>query len=138
MKLPRRIHLKTVVMIVLMILFGSSGDVLLSKGMKRIGSLPLSSVWTATAAFLGTFRSGFVWMGVTSLLLFFVCYLLVLSWADYSYVSPASATSYAVVALMGAMLLGEAVTSVRWAGVIFICLGVALVGHTPPRTTERS
>lgn len=138
MKLPRHIHLKTAVMIVLMILFGSSGDVFLSKGMKRIGGLSFSSVTAVAAALLRTFHSGLVWLGIVSLLLFFLCYLLVLSWADYSYVSPASATSYALVALMGAMLLGEVVTSVRWVGVIFICLGVLFVGHTPPRTTQGS
>jgi hypothetical protein len=26
----------------------------------------------------------------------------------------------------------------RWLGVLVICLGVLVVGHTPPRTTEPS
>jgi len=69
------------------------------------------------------------------LLMFFICYLMVLSWADYSFVQPASAVSYLVVALLGIYVLGEAVSSGRWLGVAVICLGVLLVGHTPPRTT---
>jgi uncharacterized membrane protein len=68
--------------------------------------------------------------------MFFVCYLMVLSWADYSFVQPASAVSYLVVALLGICVLGEAVSSGRWLGVAVICLGVLLVGHTPARTTE--
>ncbi len=51
---------------------------------------------------------------------------------------PASAFGYVLVPLLGYAVLGEAVTSTRWAGVAFICLGVTLVGRTPPRTTEAS
>jgi drug/metabolite transporter (DMT)-like permease len=83
-----------------------------------------------------TVTSGLIWLGIVSFLLFFVCYMLVLSWADYSYVTPASAVGYAIVPLLGYAVLGEVVTSMRWAGVGFICLGVMLVGCTPPRTTE--
>ena len=77
-----------------------------------------------------------IWAGICSLLAFFVSYMLVLSWADYSFVQPASAVGYGVVALLGFLLLGEHVSPLRWAGVLTICLGVVLVGHTPPRTTE--
>ena len=62
--------------------------------------------------------------------------MLVLSWADYSYVQPASSAAYGVVALLGYLVLGETVTPMRWVGVLVICLGVFIVGHTPPRTTE--
>ncbi len=126
---------KTHVLVVLMVLFSSVGEILLSKGMKRIGSVRLGSL---AAAFEQTVRSGTIWLGICLLLLFFVCYLLVLSWADYSYVMPASAFGYAVVAFLGYAVLGEVVSPTRWAGVALICMGVALVGQTPPRTTPSS
>lgn len=126
---------KTIALIVLMVFFGSMGDVLLSKGMKQIGAVNVWSPPELAAVFLKTFTSGTIWLGIGSLLLFLVCDLLVLSWADYSFVSPASATGYAVVPLLGYLLLGETVTAVRWAGVALICVGVALVGVTAPRTT---
>jgi uncharacterized membrane protein len=63
---------------------------------------------------------------------------MLLSWADYSYVMPASSFGYAVVALLGVLVLRESVTSARWAGVALICVGVALVGRTEPRTTKAS
>ena len=131
------LHGKTFVLILLMVIFGPLGDVLLGKGMKKVGAI---SGWSPSAfaqLFAGAFSSIFIWLGIFFLLLFFIAYLLVLSWADYSYVQPASASSYVVVALLGVFLLGEAVTSVRWTGVLTICLGVVLVGGTPPRTTER-
>ncbi len=82
------------------------------------------------------FRSGFVWLGILSLLSFFLAYMLVLSRADYSFVQPATAVSYLVVALLGSTLLGERVNALRWLGIGVICLGVLIVGRTPPRTTK--
>jgi drug/metabolite transporter (DMT)-like permease len=34
-------------------------------------------------------------------------------------------------------MLGEQVSTLRWAGIGVICLGVFVVGRTNPRTTER-
>jgi drug/metabolite transporter (DMT)-like permease len=137
MKLHPQLRLKTYVLIALMVVFGALGDVLLSKGMKQIGQVSLSSTHVATAQLLHTFTSRMIWLGIANLLAFFICYMVVLSWADYSFVSPASATSYAVVALLGWIVLGEVVSDVRWAGILIISLGVLLVSHTPPRTTEQ-
>jgi drug/metabolite transporter (DMT)-like permease len=78
-----------------------------------------------------TLINGWVWLGIGSLLLFLVSFMVVLSWADYSFVMPVSAASYALATLMSHWLLGELVTPLRWAGVVFICLGVALVTRTP-------
>jgi drug/metabolite transporter (DMT)-like permease len=64
--------------------------------------------------------------------------MLVLSWADYSYVQPATAMGYVIVALLGHFVLHETVTPLRWIGISLIFLGVLVVGHTPPRTTEHS
>jgi drug/metabolite transporter (DMT)-like permease len=123
-------------LLVLMVILGPLGNVLLGKGMKRIGA---TVSWNPTdLAHLLTqlSGSGFIWLGIGCLIAFFAAYMLVLSWADYSYVQPASAVAYAMVALLGHFLLGEVLTPVRWTGVLIICLGVLVVGHTPPRTTE--
>ena len=63
--------------------------------------------------------------------------MLVLSWADYSFVQPATSFSYAVVALLSVLLLHEIVKPTQWAGVAIICAGVLIVGNTSPRTTKR-
>jgi hypothetical protein len=138
MKHTRNLHGKTFALILLMVVFGPLGDVFLSKGMKRIGPVQDWSPASLAQRFVQVFTSGYIWLGIGSLLAFFVCYLLVLSWADYSFVQPASAVSYGIVALLGFLVLGEVVTSGRWIGVLVICLGVLLVSHTPPRTTEEA
>lgn len=131
------LHLKTYVFILFIALFAPLGNVLLSKGMKRVGSAQDWQVNELFHVFVRILSSGYIWLGITCLLAFFVAYMLVLTWADYSYVQPASAFSYAVVAILGLLLLGEKVNLLRWAGIAVICLGVLIVGHTHPRTTEK-
>jgi drug/metabolite transporter (DMT)-like permease len=136
MTLVGGLRLKTYLLISLMVLFGPMGDVLLSKGMKRVG--PLSS-WAPAYIlrfFQATFASSIIWLGIGSLFTFFIAYMLVLSWADFSYVQPPSSMAYAVVAFLGYVVLREAVSTLRWVGIAIICAGVFIVGHTSPRTTE--
>jgi drug/metabolite transporter (DMT)-like permease len=128
---------KTRVLIVLVVVFNSVGNVLLAKGMRQMGEMQDWSFPTLGIYFVRTFTSVWVWLGMGALMLFFVSWLVVLSWADYSYVLPAAAAGYALVPVLGHFLLGEAVTLLHWVGVAFICMGVAIVGRTPPSTTVR-
>jgi uncharacterized membrane protein len=133
----KRLHLKTYLLILVMILAGPLGNLMLSKGMKNIGKITtrISSPGDLAHVLGRILSSGTIWLGIASLLTFFVAYMLVLSWADYSYVQPASAIAYGVVALLATLLLDEVVSPLRWAGIAIICLGVFVVGHTNPRTT---
>lgn len=129
------LHLKTVVLIVIMITVAPLGDIMLRKGMARIGPMP---GWTPSKLFhffVSAFTSPTVWLGIGLLLAFFVAYLVVLSWADYSYVLPASSISSLIIALLAYFVLRESITAIRWAGVALICLGVFIVGNTHPKTT---
>lgn len=133
----RTLKLKTFLMILVMIVCGPLGNVLLGKGMKQVGAVgiwPISHLFSSLASIL---TSPSIWMGISSLIVFFIAYMLVLSWADYSFVQPASSLAYAVVALLSFLVLGEHVSPLRWAGIAVICLGVFVVSHTTPRTTGR-
>ena len=132
------LHFKTYLLLLLMVLFAPLGNVLLSKGMKGIGSAKNWAAADLLRILLKILTSGYIWLGIACLLAFFVAYMLVLTWADYSYVQPASAFSYAVVAVLGYFLLEEVVPPLRWAGIAVICIGVFVVGRTPPRTTEKA
>ncbi len=79
--------------------------------------------------------SSYIWLGVACLLGFFIVHMLLLTWADYSYVQPATSLSYASVTMLSYLILGEAISPLRWLGVAVICLGVFVVGRTPPSTT---
>ena len=130
------LRFKTSLLISLMVIFGPLGDVLLSKGVKAVGALSNWAPADLLLFFRNVFVSGTVWAGIGSLFTFFIAYILVLSWADFSYVQPASSAAYGVVALLGYALLREQITVTRWIGIAIICAGVFIVGHTSPRTTE--
>ena len=131
------LHLKTYISILFIVLFAPLGNVLLSRGMKDVGSAKNWAPGDILRILFSIISSGYIWLGIGYLLAFFVAYMLVLTWADYSYVQPASSFSYAVVALLGYFLLGETVPPLRWIGIFVICVGVFIVGHTHPRTTEK-
>jgi drug/metabolite transporter (DMT)-like permease len=121
-------HLKTFVMIAVMVLANPLGNTLLGKGMKQAGKL---AIWPPSAALhtaLHIFGIQTIWLGVAALLTFFLANILVLSWADFSYVQPATSVAYGVSALLGYFMLGEPVSPLRWVGIAIICLGVLIVG----------
>jgi drug/metabolite transporter (DMT)-like permease len=133
----KTLHFKTYLLIAVMVIAGPLGNVLLGKGMKHVGE---PAIWPPAQLFhtaSNIFTSVSIWLGICSLIIFFVAYMLVLSWADYSFVQPATSLAYGVVALLGYLLLGETVSPLRWAGIAIICLGVFVVGRTNPRTTEQ-
>ena len=129
------LHLKTWLMILVMIFAGPFGNVMLGRGMKHIGVLHLASLPVLLHTGLAIFSTPAIWIGITSLITFFVSWMLALSWADYSFVRPASSLAYGIVALLGWAMLGEHVSLLRWAGIAVICLGVVVVGRTAPKTT---
>jgi drug/metabolite transporter (DMT)-like permease len=123
-------------MLLIMIVFAPLGNVMLGKGMKNVGTVATWAPSELLRIASRVFISGYIWLGVASLLTFFVAYMLILSWADFSYVQPASSVALLVVALLGYFYLRERISPLHWAGIVVICLGVFVVGNTPPRTTE--
>src|SRR5262249_500331 len=130
------LHFKTFVAIAVIITLAPLGNVLLGKGMKGIAA---ATTWQPAEllSILGQILSSpYIWLGIAAQLAFFVAYMVVLSWADYSYGQPGCAFSYAIVAVLGYWMLGEAVNPLRAAGIAVICAGVIIVGRTAPRTTD--
>lgn len=132
----RRLKAKTYILLFLMIVLGSVGNTILDKGMKNLGPIEFSSRSAVWQGLFHTFTSGTVWLGIACMLLFMVCHMLVLSWADYSFVMLFSAITYALVPLLGYLWLGEYVPVPRRIGIVLIVFGVFLVSRTPPRTTQ--
>ena len=124
------------ILLFLLVLFGSVGNTILSKGMKDIGDLEISRLSVIESGAMSVLTSGTVWLGIALMLLFMVCHMLVLSRADYSFVMPFSAIAYALVPLLGYLFLHEHVSASRWTGIVLIFLGVLLINRTPHRTTE--
>ncbi len=112
------------------VLFSAVGDVMLSRGMKQIGEIHLTNLGDMFSA-LGNF---WVLLGICFLIIFFASYLTALSWADLTFVLPATAFSYVVMALLAHILLHERVSVQRWCGIMLIVAGVGFVAGGPSHT----
>ncbi len=131
-----RLHLKTYILIGIMIVAGPIGNLLIAKGMRQVGEVKIWPPAELAPVFFRVFGSLTIWVGIAALITFIVAYMLALSLADYSFVQPAAALGYVVVAVLGATMLKETVTPLRWAGIAVICVGVSFIRNTNPRTTQ--
>ncbi len=139
MTAPKTHKTKTYVLLFLLVLLSSVGNTLLSKGMRDAGDLDTFPIfppcWRGAQHVLS---SGTIWLGIAMMLGFMVCHMLVLSWADYSFVMPFSAVAYALVPLLAYLFLHEQVSTARWFGIALIVFGVVLINRTPHRTTTQA
>jgi drug/metabolite transporter (DMT)-like permease len=118
--------------IVSMMLFGASGDALLARGVKQTGAIDIHHILNVFAVL----ANPYVLFGIVSLLIFMWSYMTALSFADLSFVMPATAISYVLMTLLSIFWLHEHVGPERWSGILFIVVGVGLVAGQPWRTGE--
>lgn len=111
-------------------IFASCGDVCLARGMRDFGPVTAAN-WHQLFGFV---LNPWVLTGIGLLSLFFCSYLSALSWADLTYVLPATALSYVLMALLARLFLNEHVTVVRWLGIALITAGVGFVASGPAVT----
>src|ERR1700676_3854786 len=125
------LKLKTRVFAVIVILSNALGNFSLTWGMRHLPApLTLSPIDYIRAIF-----TPWVMLGILLLILWLMSRMALLSWADLSYVLPVTSIGYVLVALAGKLLLNEQITGKRWAGILLIVAGVALVsGGSAPRT----
>jgi drug/metabolite transporter (DMT)-like permease len=126
-----RLRLKTWVCTVIVVLSNAFGDFFMKRG------LPESQHLAGPLDFIGALFQPWVALGVLLLVLWQLSRMALLSWADLSYVVPVTSVGYVVVALIGKVLLNEDITGRRWAGIVLIMAGVALVGVSAPSTVPR-
>lgn len=119
--------MRVIIGLAVLILGSTGGDIAITFGMKSVGE-PDRLRPHAILQFLGrAVLNGWFWAGVPLMALSFFALLVLLSWAPITLVIPASALSYVVGTFGAKFILGEDVSIARWVGVIFVCIGVALV-----------
>lgn len=106
------------------------GDTFLARGMKVMPEISLAHPGTLLAAVF----TPWIGAGIALLICFFSSYLNALSWADLTYVMPATALGNVIVELLSRFWLREVVSVERWAGVALVTLGVSFVAQGPSST----
>lgn len=110
--------------------FAATGDSMLSYGMKQAGSVSLHHLQSLISAV----TNPFVALGILLLLAFFASYMNALSWADLTYVLPATSLGYVLLAVVARFGLHEQVSPLRWLGIGLISGGVGFVTRGPALT----
>src|SRR5882672_8258433 len=91
--------------------------------MKQVGNISLNHLQSVVFAVLNPWVAA----GIVLLLAFFATYTTSLSWADLTYVLPATSLGYVLLALVAKFALHEQVSPLRWLGIALISGGVGFV-----------
>ena len=119
--------IRVILLLAFFICCSTGGEIAVTRGMKDVGE-PERLRPKYVLRFLGrALRNGWFWTGIPLMALSFYSLLVLLSWQPVSFVIPASALSYVVGTFGAKYILREEVSPVRWAGVMLVCAGVALV-----------
>ena len=110
------------------------GDTCLSRGMTRLPDISLAHPFTLITAVF----TPWIAFGIALLIGFFASYLTALSWADLTYVLPATAFGNVIVALLARFWLQEPISLERWAGIVLITVGVGFVAQGPSLTERQA
>jgi len=108
------------------------GDSCLKRGMAALPPITLAHPGALIAAVF----TPWIAFGIALLIGFFASYLTALSWADLTFVLPATAFGYVIIALLSRFWLSETVSLERWAGIVLITLGVGFVARGPSLTQQ--
>jgi drug/metabolite transporter (DMT)-like permease len=115
-------------------LTASVGDTFLSHGMSQVGQVDAHHL----GLLLHALTNPWVIAGIVLLIGFFASYMTALSWADLTFVMPATAFGYVVVALLSRFWLHEHLSLSRIVGIVLIVCAVGFVANGPSRTEHES
>lgn len=122
--------LKLLLILLIGLVFESAGVVLLKKGMTNIGDLKTVSVAEVLRVAKAGVTSSQILLGVLFEALFFGCLLLLMSKSDISFLWPLTGLSFVFATFAAIWFLGERVSTARWAGVVLIMAGAALISYS--------
>jgi drug/metabolite transporter (DMT)-like permease len=121
---------KLLLILLIGLVFESTGVVLLKKGITEIGEIKRPSAAEVLRVAKAGIANLYILLGVFFEALFFLCLLILMSRSDISFLWPLTALSFVFATFAAILFLHEQVSSVRWAGVVFIMIGAALISYS--------
>jgi drug/metabolite transporter (DMT)-like permease len=121
---------KLLLILLIGLVFESAGVVLLKKGMTQVGGVKAVGIAELARAVKASLTSPQILLGVFFEALFFGCLLILMSQSDISFIWPLTGLSFVFATLAAMWFLHEHVSSVRWAGVVLVMIGAALISYS--------
>ena len=121
---------KVLLILLIGLVFEAAGVVFLKKGITQVGEVKQVCVAEIIRVVKAGVTNPSILLGVFFEALFFACLLFLLAESDVSFLWPLTALSFVMTTFAALIFLGEKVSSVRWAGVVFIMIGAALISYS--------
>jgi uncharacterized membrane protein len=121
---------KLLLILLIGLVFESTGVVLLKKGMTQVGEVKGINRQEIVRVMKAGLTNPQIFLGVFFEALFFACLLVLMSRSDISFLWPLTGLSFVFATLAAMLFLHEEVSSVRWAGVVLIMIGAVLISYS--------
>ena len=121
---------KLLLILLIGLVFESAGVILLKKGMIKIGAVKQISVSEVVRLIKAGAANPQILLGVFFEALFFICLLVLMNESDISFLWPMTGLSFVFATFAASIFLDEKVSSMRWAGVVFVVIGAALISYS--------
>lgn len=121
---------KLLIILLIGLTFESAGVVLLKKGMTHIGEIQKVNAPEILRILKAGATSPQILLGVFFEALFFACLLILMSKSDISFLWPLTGLSFVFATFAATWFLNEHVSAIRWAGVLMIVFGAALISYS--------
>lgn len=113
--------------LIALVLADSAGNLCLTRAMRQVGTVATlnpQELWKVLGRVLS---NSYLRLGVLCMAVSFFMFIALLSWADLSFVLPATALTEPVNMLGTKFVLKEKVTKLRWISTVLICMGLILI-----------
>ena len=121
---------KLLLVLLMGLLFEATGVVLLKKCITQVGEIQQIGGREIVRVVRSGVTNPAILLGVFFEALFFLCLLFLMSKSDISFLWPLTALSFVMTTLAALLFLNEKVGGIRWAGVVFIVIGAALISYS--------
>jgi drug/metabolite transporter (DMT)-like permease len=121
---------KLITVLLIGLFFESTGVVLLKKGITRIGPAQTMNAAEIARVAKAAVVDPLILSGVFFEALFFGSLLFLMARSDISFLWPLTALSFVFATFAAIWFLHERVSPARWAGVVLIVLGAALISYS--------
>lgn len=117
--------------------FEAAGVVLLSRGLKQLAHPATPSLAAFGGLLLQAVTNRDLILGVAFEAVFFLGLLILMSRAAVSFVLPLTALSFVFTTAAARLFLNESISGARWAGVLLIMAGAALITYSEHQQKRR-